>query len=245
MDAGAISNGNAAVSGHWQIDAAQTIKNMETGSPWNTIPLADYELHMQHETVGQLQLLSSLTKKYLEQLRPEIVMFLGIAGGNGLEHIDNKITSEVFGIDINQSYLNETEKRFKEQIPGLNLINIDLSDKHSEIITKANLIWAALIFEYVDKKACFEFINNNIQENGYVAITIQENNGIGSISPTGIESIKAAGRLFNLISETDLIAEALRFEFHKLDFEENILPNKKSLKTYIFGKKTTNRSHVF
>ncbi len=69
---------------------------------WNTIPLEDYERHMQHESVGQLQLLNNLTKKYLKKLSPEIVMFLGISGGNGLEHIDNNITSQVFGIDINQ-----------------------------------------------------------------------------------------------------------------------------------------------
>jgi len=49
---------------------------------WNRIPLQDYELHMKHETVGQLHLLNTLTKKYLEKVNPEIVMILGIAGGN-------------------------------------------------------------------------------------------------------------------------------------------------------------------
>lgn len=195
---------------------------------WNTIPLEDYELHMQHETVGQLYLLNDLTKKYLGKLNPKIVMFLGIAGGNGLEHIDNKVTSQVFGIDINQNYLNETKKRFKDQIPNLSLINIDISSRKTKKITKANLIWAALIFEYVETDTCFEFINSNIQENGYLIVTIQENNGVSSVSQTGIETIKSAGLIFRLISESDLVSVADKFGFCKIDFEENILPNKKS-----------------
>jgi hypothetical protein len=204
---------------------------------WNKIPLEDYELHMQHESVGQLHLLNNLTKKYLEKLSPETVMFLGIAGGNGLEHIDNNITRQVFGIDINQNYLDETKKRFKDQIQNLSLINIDISSRETEKITKANLIWAGLIFEYVETDTCFEFINDNIQENGYLVVTVQENNGVSSVSQTGIETIKSAGEIFRIIAESDLVSIADKFGFQKIDFEENILPNKKSLKTYTFVKK--------
>lgn len=211
---------------------------MATDNVWNTIPLEDYELHMQHETVGQLDLLSKLTKKYLRKTNPETALFLGIAGGNGLEHIDNKVTNQVFGIDINQSYLDETKKRFKDQIPNLNLLNIDISSRKTEEITKANLIWAALIFEYVETETCFEFINSNIQENGYLVVTIQENNGVTSVSQTGIETIKSAGQIFKLVAESDLVSIADKFGFSKTDFEEHILPNKKSLKTYTFEKKT-------
>ena len=209
---------------------------MATDNVWKTIPLEDYELHMQHETVGQLQVLSNLTKEYLEKLSPEIVMFLGVAGGTGLEPIDNKVTSRVFGIDINQNYLDETRKRFRHQIPNLNLVNINIATRTTEQITQANLIWAALIFEYVETDTCFEFINSNIRENGYLVVTIQENNGVNSISQTGVETVKLAGQIFKLISDSDLVAVAEKFGFYKTDFEENVLPNKKSLKTYTFVK---------
>ena len=66
---------------------------------------------------GKPALLNALTKKYLDAIKPEAVIFLGIAGGNGLEHIDNQITKTVFGIDINQDYLNTTYKRYKDQHP--------------------------------------------------------------------------------------------------------------------------------
>jgi len=209
------------------------------GNVWNKIPLEDYELHMKHSSVGQLQLLSSVTKKYLEKLRPEIAMFLGIAGGNGLEHIDNKVTKEVLGIDINQHYLDETAKRFKHQIPVLHLLNIDISSANAERLIKADFIWAALIFEYVDTDVCFEFINNNINEKGYVVVTIQENNGVTSVSQTGIETIKSAGQIFRIVPESELLNIAEKFGFYQIDFEEHILPNKKSLKTYTFSKKNS------
>ncbi len=69
---------------------------------WNKIPLEDYEQHMQHESVAQLPLLNTLTKKYLERFNPRTVLFLGIAGGNGLEYINNSVTQQVLGIDVNQ-----------------------------------------------------------------------------------------------------------------------------------------------
>lgn len=32
-------------------------------------------------------------------------MILGIAGGNGLEHVDTEKRNKVYGVDINQEYL--------------------------------------------------------------------------------------------------------------------------------------------
>ncbi len=84
---------------------------------WCSVPLEDYEQHMLHETVGQLKLLNSLTNKYLKKINPEIVLLLGVAGGNGLEHIDPDVTREVFCVDINKKYLEENflpnKKSFK------------------------------------------------------------------------------------------------------------------------------------
>jgi hypothetical protein len=69
-----------------------------SSNPWLQIPLEDYERHMSHHQVGQSTLLNALTKKYMDSIKPQSVIFVGIAGGNGLEHIDNKITQNVYGI---------------------------------------------------------------------------------------------------------------------------------------------------
>lgn len=88
---------------------------------WEKVPLENYEKHMSHETVGQQQLLSELTRKYLQRLTPKTTMFLGVSGGNGLEYIDNTITDKVYGIDINKEYLLETKNRFDNRIADLEL----------------------------------------------------------------------------------------------------------------------------
>ena len=38
-------------------------------------------------------------------------MILGIAGGNGLEHVDKKKYTKVYGIDINKEYLTAAKKQ--------------------------------------------------------------------------------------------------------------------------------------
>ncbi len=204
---------------------------------WNKIPLEDYEQHMQHESVAQLPMLNTLTKKYLERFNPGTVLFLGIAGGNGLEHINNSVTQKVWGIDVNQDYLDATSQRFLHKIPHLTLLNIDISSHQTESITKADLIWAALIFEYVAIDKCFQFISNNLKDNGSLVVTIQANNGAGSVSNTGIETIRQVGQIFQLTDPDDLLSFASTYGFVTTDFEENVLPNQKSLKTYTFIKK--------
>lgn len=56
-------------------------------NPWEEIKLSDYENHMKSDYVMQLQGLNEMMKGQLETYPVSTVMILGIAGGNGLEHI--------------------------------------------------------------------------------------------------------------------------------------------------------------
>lgn len=208
---------------------------MNETNPWNNIPLTDYELHMQHKDVGQSKLLNSLTGKYLEKYNPENVLFLGISGGNGLEHIDADRVKRVCAVDINNSYLDETRERFGEKIHQLDLINADISSSTISFI-KADFVWAALIFEYIDIEKCFEFIKNNTDNYSKLVVTVQSNNGVQSVSKTGIESIKSVASIFKPVDKEDLQKIALTFGFKLVGSEENFLPNGKSLITYDFSK---------
>jgi hypothetical protein len=203
---------------------------------WEKVPLEDYEKHMSHETVGQQQLLSELTRKYLQRLTPKTTMFLGVSGGNGLEHIDTTITDKVYGIDINKEYLLKTKIRFENRIEDMELLNLDISTNFTEI-ARVDFIWAALILEYVKMDDCFKFIINNIQDNGYVVITIQVNNGVSSISKTGVETVKLVGQIFKPVDSKDLLVFADRFGFLIIESEDNLLPNGKTLKTFCFQKR--------
>jgi hypothetical protein len=208
---------------------------MEKANPWIYIPLDDYEQHMQHKDVGQSQLLNYLTNKYLQKHNPENILFLGISGGNGLEHIDTNEVKRICGIDINNSYLKEAEKRFRVKIHQLELIKADIGTSNKSFI-KADFIWAALIFEYVDIERAFGFIENNANKSANLIITIQSNNGAGSVSQTGIETIKSVKDIFRIVDREDLQNNAIKFGFQLIGSEENILPNGKSFLTYEFGR---------
>jgi hypothetical protein len=85
-------------------------------NPWLALPLEDYEGHMSSNAVNQLVPLADLFGEALARLRPRSVAILGVAGGNGLQHVDGTITARVVGIDVNPDYLAATRERFPD--PG-------------------------------------------------------------------------------------------------------------------------------
>ena len=82
------------------------MKALEVGSdnnmnnPWKSISLSDYENHMAMDSVQQLQAMNQMMKGQLNQYEVQSAMILGIAGGNGLEHVDTEKLNKVYGVDI-------------------------------------------------------------------------------------------------------------------------------------------------
>ena len=56
-------------------------------NPWSKIPLDDYESHMSLTSIQQLQALNKLMEGQIMTWPVSSAMILGVAGGNGLEHI--------------------------------------------------------------------------------------------------------------------------------------------------------------
>ena len=71
-------------------------------NPWKDISLSDYENHMAMDSVQQLQAMNQMMKGQLNQYEVQSAMILGIAGDNGLEHVDTEKLNKVYGVDINQ-----------------------------------------------------------------------------------------------------------------------------------------------
>lgn len=82
--------------------------------PWEAISLEDYENHMKLDSVRQLQGLNELIKGQLGDYPVSQVMILGIAGGNGLEHIRKGRFEKVYGVDVNGAYLEAAASRHPE-----------------------------------------------------------------------------------------------------------------------------------
>ena len=188
---------------------------------------------MSHGSVGQLSLLNLLTKKYLAKLKPATCLFMGIAGGNGLEHVDNEISKKIIGIDINREYLDVCFKRYHDRMNSLQLLELDFT-KETKRICSSDFIWAALVLEYAGIDKCLEFSNNNIVQGGHFIVTIQVNNNLQSVSVTGVESVKKAGIIFSAVDPEVLLVKAKELGYALVDEEINQLPNGKSFMTFDF-----------
>ena len=95
-------------------------------NPWEEISLDDYEKHMSLESVRQLQALDSIMKKQFSAYPVETAAVLGVAGGNGLEHIDTYKFRRVYGVDINADYLSAVSQRYTQLSGVLECLHIDL-----------------------------------------------------------------------------------------------------------------------
>ncbi len=90
--------------------------------------------------------------------------------------------------------------------------------------------------EYTGIEKCMEFSTQNLSPGGHLILTIQVNNNVADVSPTGIESIKKAGEVFTLVDPESLQIQAAKVGFSLFYQEENKLPNGKSFKTFHFVK---------
>ena len=116
-------------------------------NPWDEISLSDYENHMSLDSVWQLQTMNSIMKEQFEAYPVDSAMVLGIAGGNGLEHVSEKYR-EVYGIDINSEYLKAVEERYSSLTGVLKCLKIDLVNE-ADKLPQTGLVIANLLVEYI------------------------------------------------------------------------------------------------
>jgi len=141
-------------------------------NPWKEISLSDYENHMSLDSVQQLQALNLTMKEQLNDYDVNTAMIMGIAGGNGLEHVDADKYQKVFGIDINEEYLIAVAKRYKDLSGVLECLNVDIINE-ADKLPKAEMIIANLLIEYVGYDA-FEAAVAKVKPR-YVSCVIQIN----------------------------------------------------------------------
>ena len=141
-------------------------------NPWNEINLSDYENHMSLDSVGQLQALNRLMKDQFDAFPVKTAMVLGVAGGNGLEHIDTAKFQTVYGIDINEDYLKEVYKRYKDKEAVLRCLKLDLINE-ADKLPHAELVIANLLVEYIGYDAFRNAIKKITPE--FVSVVIQIN----------------------------------------------------------------------
>ncbi len=117
-------------------------------NPWEEISLEVYEKHMSLDSVKQLQAMNKMMNGQLNDYPVRTAMILGIAGGNGLEHVQTEKYDTVYGVDINEEYLNAVKERYGDLKGVLECIHLDLINE-TEKLPPAELIIANLLVEYI------------------------------------------------------------------------------------------------
>jgi hypothetical protein len=121
----------------------------ELNNPWPEISVSDYETHMSHPAVRQLQVINSMFRSQYEDYLPDKLLCIGIGTGNGLEHVRQEITGIVYGIDINESFLQTSRSRYAEKIGGLLTRLVDVNHDYFTEAT-VDLVIANLVLEFIE-----------------------------------------------------------------------------------------------
>ena len=141
-------------------------------NPWLTIPLADYEGHMAAPGVAQSQMLSEIFADVLDRYTPQSIAVLGCAGGNGFASISPAITKRVVGVDLNSRYIAEARARYEGRFRSLELHVADVQED-ALAFEPVDLLFAALILEYVDVDALFARVRTMLRADGELVSVVQ------------------------------------------------------------------------
>lgn len=196
-------------------------------NPWEEISLSDYENHMKLDTVMQLQSMSKMMKAQLYRYPVKSVMILGVAGGNGLEHINPKEFDKVYGVDINRGYLAECEKRYPQLGCVAEYLCVDLMEENA-VLPKADLLIANLLVEYIG----YECFNGIIKKTNpqYISCIIQINTDDSFVSDSPyIHAFDSLTGIHHQINEENLSKALDIVNYRRIASAEQELPNGKKL----------------
>ena len=197
-------------------------------NPWKEISLSDYENHMSLDSVKQLQAMNVMMKKQFEAYPVDTAMVFGIAGGNGLEHVNQEKYKKIYGIDINEEYLAEVKERYSDMKDILECRIVDLLGS-IVALPKAELVIANLFIEYVGYEAFTKAILKS--EAKYVSCIIQINLDEStwvSDSPY-LHSFDGLDEVHHQMEEKALMQAMEGIGYEHIKTEEFSLPNGKKL----------------
>lgn len=197
-------------------------------NPWEEISLSDYENHMQLDSVMQLQAMNQMMKGQFESYPVQTAMVLGIAGGNGIEHVNTEKYKKVYGVDINEEYLKAVRKRYDNLSGVLECLHKNLIAEWSEL-PQAELVIANLLIEYIGYEVFQKTITH--VKPAYVSCVIQINtdeNRWVSDSPY-LHAFDGLDQVHHQMEENALAAAMENINYRLIQKLEHPLPNGKKL----------------
>lgn len=196
-------------------------------NPWEEIPLADYENHMKLDSVMQLQAMNEMMKDQFDTYPVSSVMILGVAGGNGLEHIKKEKFGKVYGVDVNGSYLQEVISRYPDLEGILECLCINLIEE-ADKLPKADEVVANLLIEYIGYE-CFQKVLQQVKPQ-VVSCIIQINIGENWVSDSPyLHVFDGLEQVHHQMEERALEKTMAEIGYRGIKTLERLLPNGKKL----------------
>jgi hypothetical protein len=195
---------------------------------------------MKSAGVQQLGPLSELFAEALAFCRPASVAIIGIAGGNGLDHINGNMTQRVVGLDVNPLYLDAVRRRYS-MVRGLELYCIDLAEQLVDL-EPVQLVHAGLVFEHAGVGRCLDNALSLLAPGGPLSAVLQLPSEIEQdVGPRQSPSIQSLKSHFSLIDPAWL-RETLEGQNSRLTHQtRRSLPAGKGFWLGIFGRERWTR----
>jgi len=173
-------------------------------NPWLAIPLSDYEGHMALPGIGQAQMLAQILADVHCKYTPQSLAVLGCAGGNGFDSVSPAITRRVVGVDLNPRYVAEAQARYGGRFQNLELYVADI-EKNIPAFTPVNLVFAALILEYVDIDVVIARTRFMLETDGKLATVVQlPSSSSANVTPSPFASLRSLGDFMHLVPPDEL-----------------------------------------
>ena len=203
---------------------------------WLDIKLSDYENHMALPDVAQSQYLSKYFSDVLELYQPDMVAMLGCSGGNGLEKIDEKKVNKIICVDINPVFLKEAENRYKNNFKDIEFVCQDIASQNFKI-SNVDLIYAGLVFEYVEIEPAIANISKFLNKERILAVVLQQpSKSIPEVSPSQYKSLEKLSEIFRFVSPVKLIELCNIYNIKLISKKETQLQSGKKFTELIFQK---------
>lgn len=185
--------------------------------------------------VAQATLLADVFAELLEAYAPHSVAVLGCAGGNGFEHISTKITKRVVAVDLNSAYISACGARFERRLPELELFVGDI-ERDKFAFAPVDLVYAGLVFEYVDVGAALRHIRPKLVPRGTLATIVQlPSPTTAPITPSPFARVQALARVMRLVPPEELQTLATRRGFEQISSRKIVSRTGKSFQVQTFS----------
>lgn len=204
-------------------------------NPWLNIPLADYEGHMSLPSIGQAQMLADQFELLIARRSPASVAIFGCAGGNGLERISPGKVRRIVALDINPAYIESVGRRYSACLPGLELLCAD-AESDAVRFEPVELMYAALLFEYVNIRSTLATLRRNCRPDGMLAVVLQlPNQDHDPVSPSPFKELRALAPMMKLVPPAELEEAAGEIGFAAIDYHTVELPSGKRFRIETFA----------